>query len=153
VKVDGTVDVRTDVDKGWVAELAIPFEAARGKEKEMKNVPPKPGTEWRVNFFRLDMPAGRPQAGSAWSPPLVGDFHALDKFGQLVFGDEKGNAPGVAKEEPKKGEEKKGEEKKGEEKKEEGKKAEAPKVPEEKLEAAKKLKLKNPQALRSTQEQ
>jgi hypothetical protein len=101
VKVDGTVDLRTDVDKGWVAELAIPLEAARGKEKEMKNVPPKVGTEWRVNFFRLDMPAGRPQQGTAWSPPLVGDFHALDKFGVLVFGDDKGNAPGMAKVEEK----------------------------------------------------
>jgi hypothetical protein len=96
VKVDGTVDLRTDVDKGWVAELAIPLEAAKGKEKEMKNVPPKVGTEWHVNFFRLDMPNGRPQQGSAWSPPLVGDFHALDKFGVLVFGDDKGVAPGVA---------------------------------------------------------
>ena len=52
-----------------------------GKEKEMKNVPPKVGTEWRVNFFRMDMPAGKPQPGTGWSPPMVGDFHALDKFG------------------------------------------------------------------------
>jgi hypothetical protein len=101
IKVDGTVDVRSDVDKGWVAEVAIPLEAAKGKEKEMKNVPPKLGTEWRVNFFRLDMPAGRPQQGSAWAPPMVGDFHALDKFGVLVFGDEKGQAPGVKLEAPK----------------------------------------------------
>ena len=56
----------------------------------MKNVPPKVGTEWRVNFFRMDMPAGTPQAGTGWSPPMVGDFHALDKFGVLVFGDDKG---------------------------------------------------------------
>jgi hypothetical protein len=47
------------------------------------------------------MPAGRPQQGTAWSPPLVGDFHALDKFGVLVFGDDKGNAPGMAKTEEK----------------------------------------------------
>ena len=95
IKVDGTLDVRTDVDKGWVAELAIPLSAAKGKEKEMKNVPPVVGTMWRVNFFRLDMPSGRPQQGTAWSPPLVGDFHALDKFGELIFGDEKAQAPGV----------------------------------------------------------
>jgi hypothetical protein len=101
VKVDGTVDIRTDVDKGWVAEIAIPFEAARGKEKEMKNVPPKVGTMWRVNLFRLDMPSGRPQQGTAWSAPLVGDFHALDKFGELIFGDDKGVAPGVKIEEKK----------------------------------------------------
>jgi hypothetical protein len=101
VKVDGTVDIRTDADKGWVAEVAIPFDAAKGKEKEMKNVPPKLGTVWRVNLFRLDMPSGRPQQGSAWSPPLVGDFHALDKFGELIFGDDKGVAPGVKIEEKK----------------------------------------------------
>ncbi len=93
VKVDGTLDNRTDTDKGWTVEMQIPLEAARGKEKEMKNVPPKVGTEWHVNFFRLDMPAGRPQWGSAWSPPMVGDFHALDKFGVLVFGDDKATAP------------------------------------------------------------
>jgi hypothetical protein len=101
VKVDGTVDVRTDVDKGWTVEMQIPLEAAKGKEKEMKNVPPKLGTMWRVNFFRLDMPAGKPQQGSSWSPPLVGDFHALDKFGELYFGDDKGQAPGVKVEEVK----------------------------------------------------
>jgi hypothetical protein len=96
VHVDGTVDNRTDIDKGWTVELAIPLETARGKEKEMKNVPPKVGTEWRVNFFRMDQGAGRPQVGTAWSPPLVGDFHALDKFGVLAFGDEKGTVPGSA---------------------------------------------------------
>ena len=32
----------------------------------------------------------------SWSPPLVGDFHALDKFGVLVFGDDKGQAPTAA---------------------------------------------------------
>src|SRR5262249_33658712 len=69
--------------------------AALGKEKTMKNVPPKLGDMWRVNFFRLDMPSGRPQQGSSWSPPLVGDFHALDKFGELYFGDDKDEAPNV----------------------------------------------------------
>ena len=94
VTVDGTVDARGDVDKGWVAELSIPLVAARGREKEMKNVPPVLGTEWRVNFFRMDQPSGRSPIGSAWSPPMVGDFHALDRFGTLVFGDDKGNVPG-----------------------------------------------------------
>ena len=96
VNVDGTLDKRDDEDKGWTVEMAIPLEAARGKEKEMKNVPPKVGTEWRVNFFRMDQPNGRPQSGTGWSPPMVGDFHALDKFGVLVFGDDKGHAPNAA---------------------------------------------------------
>jgi hypothetical protein len=100
VKVDGTVDKRDDTDKGWVVEMAIPLEDAMGKEKTMKNVPPKVGTEWRVNFFRLDSPAGRPTLGTGWSPPMVGDFHALDRFGVLIFGDEKGQAPMAKAEAP-----------------------------------------------------
>lgn len=99
VKVDGTVDNRSDKDTGWVVEMAIPLEAAKGLEKDVKNVPPKVGTEWRVNLYRLDSPAGRGQVAMGWSPPLVGDFHALDKFGVLIFGNEKGEAPQVAKEE------------------------------------------------------
>ena len=97
VKVDGTLDKRDDVDKGWVVEMSIPLEDVKGKLKELANVPPKVGTEWRVNFFRLDSPAARPQVGTGWSPPLVGDFHALDKFGVLVFADDKGAAPNLAK--------------------------------------------------------
>ncbi len=93
VNVEGTLNKRDDEDKRWTVELAIPLDAARGKEKEMKNVPPKVGTEWRVNFFRMDQPNGRPQSGTGWSPPMVGDFHALDKFGILIFGDDKGRAP------------------------------------------------------------
>jgi hypothetical protein len=125
VKVDGTLDNRSDTDKGWTVEMQIPLEAAKGREKEMKNVPPKVGTEWRVNFFRLDMPAGKPQWGSAWSPPLVGDFHALDKFGVLVFGDDKGNPP-VADKKDDKAAPKKDEPKKEEPKKEEKAQAPAP---------------------------
>ena len=96
VTVDGTLNKRDDEDKGWTAELAIPLESVKGKEKEMKNVPPKVGTEWRVNFFRMDQPNGRPQSGTGWSAPMVGDFHALDKFGVLIFGDDKGKAPNAA---------------------------------------------------------
>ena len=63
----------------------------------MKNVPPKVGTEWRVNFYRLDAPpGGKPQIGSAWSPPMVGDFHAANRFGLIAFGDESGKVPGDA---------------------------------------------------------
>jgi hypothetical protein len=98
IKIDGTLNNRKDVDKGWVVEFALPLDSARGKEKAMKNVPPVVGTEWRVNLLRLDLPKSGAQVGTAWSPPMVADFHALDKFGVLVFGDEKGlGGPAVAK--------------------------------------------------------
>ena len=90
VQVNGTLNKRDDTDTGWTVEMMIPLSAVKGRLETVKGVPPQVGTEWRVNFFRMDQPAGKPQAGTAWSPPLRGDFHALDKFGTLVFGDEQG---------------------------------------------------------------
>jgi hypothetical protein len=91
VQVSGTINKSDDNDTGWTVELQVPLTAARGKLEAMNNVPPAVGTQWRANFFRMDHRTGKPQAASGWSPPLVGDFHALDKFGLLVFADEQGS--------------------------------------------------------------
>jgi hypothetical protein len=96
VNVIGTLNKRTDQDKGWVAEIAIPLADVNGLATPGVTVPPKLGDSWRINLFRLDTPEGKPQQASGWSPPMVGDFHALDKFGELVFGDDKGQLPTVA---------------------------------------------------------
>jgi hypothetical protein len=93
VKVDGTLNKRDDTDKGWTVEMAIPLESVKGRAPTGPQIPPKVGDMWRINLYRMDSPKGKAQVGSGWSPPLVGDFHALDKFGELVFGDEKGAAP------------------------------------------------------------
>jgi Carbohydrate family 9 binding domain-like len=93
VHVDGTLNKRDDQDKGWTVEMAIPLEDVRGMDKAAAKLPPSPGDVWRINMFRMDMPTGKPQQASGWSAPLVGDFHALDKFGELVFADDKGNLP------------------------------------------------------------
>ena len=96
VNVLGTLNKRNDQDKGWTVELAFPLADANGLATPGVTVPPKLGDTWRINLFRLDAPEGKPQQASGWSPPMVGDFHALDKFGELVFGDEKGQLPVVA---------------------------------------------------------
>ena len=52
---------------------------------------PRVGARWRINLFRLE----RRRQGdvvtsteaSAWSPVTANDFHALDRFGTLVFTD------------------------------------------------------------------
>jgi hypothetical protein len=93
VHVDGTLNKRDDQDKGWTVEMAIPLEDVKGLDKTAAKLPPTPGDVWRINMFRMDVPSGKPQQASGWSPPMVGDFHALDKFGDLVFADEKGNVP------------------------------------------------------------
>lgn len=96
VQIDGTLNKREDTDKGWTVEMAIPWADTKGRGTYEMELPPKPGAVWRVNFFRFDHPKGKPPAASAWSPPRVGDFHVLDKFGELVFGDAEGKAPAPA---------------------------------------------------------
>jgi hypothetical protein len=95
VFVDGTLNKHDDQDRGWTVELALPHEDARGmaSESEGPRLPPQPGDVWRINLFRMDQPKGQAQIAVGWSPPMVGDFHALDRFGELVFGDESGNVP------------------------------------------------------------
>jgi hypothetical protein len=48
--------------------------------------PPRPGSRWRANLYRLETHnrAGEVE-GQAFSPPYRGDFHALDRFGWLLF--------------------------------------------------------------------
>ncbi len=93
VAVDGTLNKHQDQDKGWTVELALPLIDVKGMDPktESSRLPPGLGDTWRINMFRMDMPQGKPQQASGWSPPLVGDFHAIDKFGDLAFGDDKGN--------------------------------------------------------------
>lgn len=81
VHLDGTLNDARDVDRGWSAELAIPFAALTGNPKPH----PEKGDEWRFNLYRLRQGPGEPGEGQAYSAPLVGDFHNLDRFAYLRF--------------------------------------------------------------------
>jgi hypothetical protein len=64
---------------GWKAEVFIPFELL----SPLRNVPPKAGTSWRANFYRMDYDDGRT---TSWDWCRVGpSFHEYKKFGTLVF--------------------------------------------------------------------
>jgi hypothetical protein len=93
VKVEGTLNKRDDEDANWTVEMALPLADANGLDKPGVKMPPALGSVWRLNMFRMDSPKDKPQVAAAWSPPLVGDFHKLDRFGEIVFGDEKGEVP------------------------------------------------------------
>jgi hypothetical protein len=83
VHVDGTLNDSRDVDRGWTAELAIPFAALTG----MPRPRPERGDRWRFNLYRLRQGPGQPGEGQAYSPPMLGDFHNLDRFATLRFED------------------------------------------------------------------
>lgn len=80
--VDGTVNQREDTDQGWTVELAVPVAQVPGAPAPVAH-----GQTWRVNLFRWDAPKTGGQKAAAFSPPIVGDFHALDRFGRLRFVD------------------------------------------------------------------
>jgi Carbohydrate family 9 binding domain-like len=67
------------VIEGWRAEFFIPYQLLR----PLQNVPPKAGTKWRANFYRMDHDEGK-RTQWEWAP--VGNtFHEFQKFGELLF--------------------------------------------------------------------
>jgi len=66
--------------QGWRAEFFVPYTLLT----PLQNVPPKPGTRWRANFYRMDHDDGK-RTQWDWAP--VGEsFHEFEKFGELEFG-------------------------------------------------------------------
>lgn len=65
--------------KGWTAEMFFPYELFKG----LKNVPPKPGTEWSGNFYRMDYDTGE-RISWGWAPVEV-SFHEYKKFWPVLF--------------------------------------------------------------------
>ncbi len=65
--------------KGWRAEVFVPYELLA----PLQNVPPKPGTRWRANVYRVDHDGGK---STGWDWASVGpSFHEFKSFGTLVF--------------------------------------------------------------------
>jgi hypothetical protein len=80
-KIDGTLNKQDDEDRGFVSEWVVPWTSLRGVSKA-----PAAGDEWRMNAFRIEKngPLDRPKGEyTAWSPPKVGDFHNVVRFGRM----------------------------------------------------------------------
>jgi cellulose/xylan binding protein with CBM9 domain len=76
---NGTLNKSDDTDKGWVSEWSVPWKSIRGV-----TAPPKIGEEWRMNAFRIEKGKSLPNGEyTAWSPPKVGDFHNVARFGRM----------------------------------------------------------------------
>jgi hypothetical protein len=80
-KIEGTLNDGEGGDTGWTAELAIPFKSL----EKGGGVPPGDATGFKANFFRVDVLGDGKTDYSAWSPPLRGDFHALDRFREIAL--------------------------------------------------------------------
>lgn len=79
VSVNGTINIRDDLDKNWIAEIAVPFKDLLQDfsfEKLKK-------TNWKINYYRIDRDNDGP-THYAWSPTW-GRFHKPSMFGTLIF--------------------------------------------------------------------
>jgi hypothetical protein len=63
----------------WRAEFFIPYILL----KPLQNVPPKKGTQWRINMYRLDYDESAPTSW-AWQPTNT-NFHDHTSYGTLEF--------------------------------------------------------------------
>ncbi len=81
--VDGTPNDE-EADKGYVVEVAVPWQSFSGEPSTEKEPGVPQGPAWRMNFFVMDA-LEKGQRAVAWSPPMVPDFHTLNRFGQVAF--------------------------------------------------------------------
>ncbi len=86
VELDGTLNDPSDVDRGWTADLFVPF-ADMGVKAPKKGAP---SPTWRVNFYRIERQSKSPSKNdeySAWSPTLTSPpaYHTPPRFGFLTF--------------------------------------------------------------------
>ena len=66
--------------EGWSVEVFIPFALLSG----LGNTPPKAGTLWRANIYRIDYDLDEPTQW-AWCPATGGNFHDFQNFGTIAF--------------------------------------------------------------------
>ena len=83
VDVQGTLNNSADTDEGWTLEIAYPLNAFQSRQ----DVPaPVPGTQWRLNFSRVEWKPGQPKEDNwVWSPQGLIDMHVPEHWGYLNF--------------------------------------------------------------------
>lgn len=100
VALDGTLNDPRDRDRGWSAELAIPWTAFADSGRN--RVPPAAGEQWRVNFSRVEWDVDTVRGGYAkrtdaagkalpehnwvWSPQGAVNMHLPELWGVVQFG-------------------------------------------------------------------
>ncbi len=92
VRVDGTLNDASDVDRGWTAEIAFPW---RGMKilAGSRPVPPRDGDVWRMDFSRFELldycgVKAEPHPGWALNRHGVYDSHIPECFSFVHFSGE-----------------------------------------------------------------
>ncbi len=94
VHVDGHLNNPKKPSKGWSVEIHIPWHPI--EEISRKDVPPKPGDQWKINFSRVEWHVdvidgkfvkrpGLKEDNWVWSPQGVVDMHQPEQWGLVEF--------------------------------------------------------------------
>jgi hypothetical protein len=91
VHVDGSLNDRFVVDKGWTVELALPW-AGMTHLADDRALPPRAGDVWNLFFGRFEkLTSGgeeiQPHPAWCWTPHGVYDTHQPDRWTRIRFGD------------------------------------------------------------------
>ena len=90
VSVDGTINDNSDRDRGWTAEIAIPWTGLKWlAQGDGRALPPRDGDVWRMDLSRFNMyreaPPANDSGGWAWSAHGVWDSHVPELFPYIHF--------------------------------------------------------------------
>jgi hypothetical protein len=81
-KTKHTANILTDEKQNpaaWIGEFFIPYILLQ----PLQNVPPKKGTQWRVNMYRIDYDE---KESSYWAwQPVKTNFHEYKSYGSVLF--------------------------------------------------------------------
>ena len=89
VRVDGTLNDNSDIDRGWSLEISIPW-ASLALLAGGRSLPPKPGDIWKMFLGRFQklMVAGKevePHPAMALNSHGVDDTHQPDRWSRIQF--------------------------------------------------------------------
>ena len=110
IHADGTINDPRDRDRGWIVEMAIPFEDLRPPTRRedgsawtlapitehLRAPRPRAGDTWRINFSRVQWDLevvdgayrkieGRPEYNWTWTPQWEINMHVPSRWGVLEF--------------------------------------------------------------------
>ena len=88
-QIEGTLNDSSDIDKGWTAEIALPWSGMKWLANG-RSLPPQDGDTWRIFFGRFQklLNAGKEvQPHPAWvlSSHGIYDTHQPDRFPYVTF--------------------------------------------------------------------
>lgn len=89
VHIDGVINDNSTPDRGWTAELAIPWQSLTWLA-DGRALPPEHGDEWRLFFGRFQKltTSGQevsPHPAWVWSPHGIYDTHMPEQFPRITF--------------------------------------------------------------------